>query len=61
MVAAPPTDVAPLASLIDHLGRASTTPTGTVPEAGRVARWVFLVVLLSLLAEWASRRLRGVK
>lgn len=60
-IAAPPTDVAPLASLIDHLGPAVVTGNAGNLDPERVARWVFAVLVGALLLEWASRRTRGVK
>ncbi|HEX6535929.1 MAG TPA: hypothetical protein VF041_15140 [Gemmatimonadaceae bacterium] len=60
-VSAPPTDVAPLASLIDRLGPAAPAWGGAARDPERIARWVFAVLCVSLLVEWASRRLRGVK
>jgi hypothetical protein len=59
---APPTDAAPLATLIDRLGAASaplTSESAVDPDA--LARWIFALLCGALLAEWASRRLRGVK
>jgi hypothetical protein len=60
-VAASPSDVAPLVTLIDELGpsRVSTESPSLDPAA--VARWVFALVCAALLLEWASRRVRGVK
>jgi hypothetical protein len=59
-IAAAPANVAPLATLIDKLG----PPTG-VSAAGldpaMLAQWVFGIICASLLLEWASRRIRGVK
>jgi hypothetical protein len=60
-VAAPPTDVAPLASLIDRLGPAASAWQEAGLDQGTTARWVFGVLCAALLAEWASRRIRGVK
>ncbi|HWZ58029.1 MAG TPA: hypothetical protein VNW46_03550, partial [Gemmatimonadaceae bacterium] len=60
--AAAPTDVAPLASLIDRVGPPSTSATparGADPT--RLAWGVFALLALALLAEWTSRRTRGVK
>ncbi len=62
-VAAAPTDVAPLATLVDRLGPA-TSGAITRRDARateRLLRWVFGIVCGALLLEWASRRLRGVK
>lgn len=60
-VAAPPTDVAPLASLIDRLGPAAPEWKGAGLDHETVARWVFGVLCAALILEWASRRIRGVK
>jgi hypothetical protein len=60
-LAAPPTDVAPLASLIDRLGPPSPAATDQRHSAERTMRWVFAVLCAALLLEWSSRRLRGVK
>ena len=60
-VAAPPTDVAPLASLIDRLGPAAPAWQEAGLDQGIIARWVFGVLCAALLVEWASRRIRGVK
>ena len=53
-------DPAPLATTIDRLGPPSVAPAGarSGPEQGPPP-WVFWVIVLVLLAEWASRRLRG--
>ncbi|HZS58995.1 MAG TPA: hypothetical protein VFA43_06975 [Gemmatimonadaceae bacterium] len=57
-----PTDVAPLATLIDRLGPPSSIATGTSAEdPTRQASIVLTLVAVALLAEWLSRRLRGVK
>jgi hypothetical protein len=60
-IAAPPTDVAPLASLIDRVGAPTTHSDATSSDPDRVARWVFVIACLALVAEWASRRTRGAK
>jgi hypothetical protein len=60
-LAAPPSDAAPLASLVDRLGPASTIETVASIDPAVVARWVFGFLCAALLLEWASRRLRGVK
>ncbi|HEX7120605.1 MAG TPA: hypothetical protein VF212_17565 [Longimicrobiales bacterium] len=61
-VDAPPTDVAPLATLMDALG--APTPPG-IPGAGidptALAPWIFGLLMAALLLEWASRRLRGAR
>ncbi|HWZ59066.1 MAG TPA: hypothetical protein VNW46_08840 [Gemmatimonadaceae bacterium] len=57
-------DVAPLAHLVDALG-APTAPAASTAFARRLdidplrSPWIFGVLLLALLVEWASRRLRG--
>lgn len=60
-VAAPPTDAAPLASLIDRLGPATSEWVEAGLDQELIARWVFGVLCTALLLEWASRRIRGVK
>lgn len=60
-ISAPPTDVAPLASLIDRLGPAVARWGGAERDSASIARWVFAVLCVSLIVEWASRRVRGVK
>lgn len=59
-----PGDAAPVADLIARFG----APVGTfnVPDTGRSVRpppiWLFVCIAgVALLAEWASRRLRGVR
>lgn len=59
---APPVAPAPLASLIDRLGPASgDAPRGAPTDMSLVIGWIFAVLCASLLLEWASRRLRGVR
>ena len=61
-VAVPHTDVAPVATLIDHLGPA--TPglgVAGVLNMEALLHWVFPVLVAGLVLEWSSRRLRGVK
>lgn len=49
---------APLARLVDALGPATKVePVPSTPH--RLPAWLFPALLLSLLAEWASRRWRG--
>lgn len=61
VIPTPPTDVAPLASLIERLGP-STPDDGQVPrDPNAIARWMFAMLCIALIIEWASRRLRGVK
>ncbi|HWZ58861.1 MAG TPA: hypothetical protein VNW46_07750 [Gemmatimonadaceae bacterium] len=61
-VAAPPTDVAPVATLIDRLGVATreSTVRRTIDPA-LIASWIFGILCAALVIEWASRRVRGVK
>jgi hypothetical protein len=61
VLAAPPTDAAPLASLIDRLGTAAPEWKEAGLDQEVIARWVFGVLCAALLLEWASRRTRGVK
>lgn len=59
---APPTDAAPLATLIDRLGAASSPlASDGAMDPDSLARWAFAFLCGALLVEWASRRLRGVK
>ncbi|HEU4586345.1 MAG TPA: hypothetical protein VFR95_11375 [Gemmatimonadaceae bacterium] len=60
-IASPPTDAAPLASLIDRLGPAAPEWKEAGLDQEIVARWVFGVLCAALLLEWSSRRIRGVK
>jgi hypothetical protein len=61
-LAAPPTDVAPVATLIDRLGPGTPKlDAAGVMTLAVVLRWVFPVLVAALLLEWSSRRLRGVK
>lgn len=60
-VSAPPTDVAPLATLIDRLGPAAATARSAARDPNEILRWVFGALCAALLLEWASRRIRGVK
>jgi hypothetical protein len=53
-------DVAPLATLVDRLGPASA-PEEPARGAARLGAWIFALIVLALMLEWASRRLRGVK
>jgi hypothetical protein len=51
---------APLARLVDALGPATVVaPAESVPR--RLPGWLLPALLLMLIAEWASRRLRGAK
>jgi hypothetical protein len=58
----PPTDAAPLATLVDRLGPAAAGAgaAGAIDPAA-LARWVFGILCVAFFAEWASRRVRGVK
>jgi hypothetical protein len=60
-IPAAPSDVAPLATLIDRLGPAAHDTMGPERDPNIVARWVFAALCIALLVEWASRRIRGVK
>jgi hypothetical protein len=60
-VAAAPSDVAPLVTLIDELGPSKASSESATLDPAAVARWVFALVCAALLLEWASRRVRGVK
>ncbi|HEY9479155.1 MAG TPA: hypothetical protein VIP79_03670 [Gemmatimonadaceae bacterium] len=60
-IAAPSTDVAPLASLVDRLGPPAAAWEASGRDQEMIARWVFGVLCAALLLEWASRRVRGVK
>ncbi len=56
-----PSDVAPLATLIDRLGTPTPPPADVPLDPAAIAPWVLAIVCAALLLEWASRRLRGVK
>jgi hypothetical protein len=60
-LAAPPTDVAPLASLIDRLGPPVAAPAQRGGRDTNMVRWIFALLCAALLIEWSSRRLRGAK
>lgn len=53
-------DAAPLASLVDRLGPARSLGEG-LPSRPIDPRWLIALMVLLLLAEWASRRLRGLR
>ncbi|MFN2397416.1 MAG: hypothetical protein ABR543_02045 [Gemmatimonadaceae bacterium] len=59
----PHLDAAPLANLITALGKPRTTVSVATTRDGLVARqlrpWMFALLAVLLLTEWASRRLRG--
>lgn len=66
VIPGPPTpdaDAAPLAHLIAALGPATVLPShAAVGSPGKgPRRWLLAPILLALLAEWASRRLRGAR
>jgi hypothetical protein len=53
-------DAAPLASLVDRLGPARAL-AGDLPSRPIDHRWLIALMVLLLVAEWASRRLRGLR
>ena len=60
----PPSNAAPLATLIDRLGPAvvaEEVEAGGGLDRAVLARWLFASLCLALLAEWASRRTRGAR
>jgi hypothetical protein len=56
----PPADPAPLAATVAQLGSEHAAP-GRVGATGRepLSVWAFAVIVLAVITEWASRRLRG--
>ena len=55
-------DHAPNAGLIEALGAPSEPSASLATAAGSVSLWLLFAILsISLLAEWASRRLRGLR
>ncbi len=60
--AAPPADVAPLATLTAALGH-STPPAAALPgvDPWALLPWLFSLTVVMLLFEWLSRRLRGAR
>jgi len=55
-------DNAPAAALFGALGPMTANPAGPREPAGpRDQTWLFALIVAALLAEWASRRLRGAK
>ncbi|HEY0241472.1 MAG TPA: hypothetical protein VGC52_02295, partial [Gemmatimonadaceae bacterium] len=55
-------DNAPNARLIEALGAPSQPAASLATAAGSISLWLLFAILsLSLLAEWASRRLRGLR
>lgn len=59
-IAAAPGNVAPLATLVDKLGPA-TTPVRDELDPAVLTRWLFGAICGALVLEWTSRRTRGVK
>lgn len=60
--ATPWLDEAPLAAAVSALGEPAPAASGAPPGARRIPdAWLFAVLLLALLAEWISRRLRGAR
>jgi hypothetical protein len=57
--AARSSDEAPLAALVQQLGAPVTDAPPTAPTIPSIPAWLGALVLLLLLAEWASRRARG--
>ena len=55
-------DPAPVAATFAALGDPTTLEpsTSTIPAGNALRRWMLLLLFATLLAEWASRRLRGV-
>lgn len=58
LTAGQPSDAAPLASLVDALGFPTALPPAPVPRAPMYP-WLVASLVLCLLLEWTSRRLRG--
>jgi hypothetical protein len=54
-------DAAPLASLYADLGAPTPPATATLHVTPGLRWWMFAALALLLLAEWASRRLRGAR
>jgi hypothetical protein len=52
---------APLANLVDRLGPARERPAAGAAGHSIDRRWLLAAIMILLLAEWASRRLRGLK
>jgi hypothetical protein len=58
--AGPGSDNAPAAALVNALGPMTANSAGPAAPAGPGGRtWLFALIVMALLAEWASRRLRG--
>ena len=56
-------DAAPVARLVESLGPSSAATKATLGSAARSVSlwWLFAILSLSLLAEWISRRTRGMR
>jgi hypothetical protein len=54
-------ETAPLAYLVDRLGPAQPGLAGTMPPLSVDRRALMALIIILLLSEWASRRLRGVR
>ncbi|HVE79518.1 MAG TPA: hypothetical protein VNA89_11675, partial [Gemmatimonadaceae bacterium] len=52
-------DAAPLAGLVGALGGAAPVAPGGGAAGAALPAWLAVAVVVLLLAEWASRRLRG--
>ena len=61
VAASPAADAAPLASLYADLGAPTPPTAATLHVTPGLRRWMFAVLAMLLLAEWASRRLRGAR
>jgi hypothetical protein len=61
MVANASTASAPLAGLIDRLGPARPIAAGKTPRAPVDRRLLLALMMIFLLAEWGSRRMRGLR
>lgn len=60
-IAARHADPAPLAALVQRLGPRSEDAARAGFDPETLARWAFAILCLALLAEWASRRIRGAR
>ncbi|MDQ6830924.1 MAG: hypothetical protein M3081_18830, partial [Gemmatimonadota bacterium] len=59
-IAAPSADAAPLAHLVAALGPPSALPNESkAPANPGIRAWLIVAAVMLLLAEWASRRMRG--
>lgn len=59
-IAAAPSNVAPLATLVDKLGPA-TEPVPDTLDPAILTRWLFGAICAAFILEWTSRRTRGIK